>query len=936
MAESDPGSPTHDSPRDSGEPNSPMDGVVSPSKPKPKICPQCNGKFGLTRWRWVCRQCGDWVCSDCAPNKTWDRFDKPMRVCGNCRSAWGTDGKKGGGVALPDHLKQDKAKFRTKFGVNDMVLLDDISNQGIVDCLESHYQGDEIYVYIGQVLVSVNPFKTISGLYSSSNLEKYKGKNFHQNTPHVYAVAESAYRRMVRDLTKECVIISGESGAGKTEASKKVMEYIAAISGKAKEVQTVKEKLLESNPFLEAFGNAKTIRNNNSSRFGKYMEIQFDIGDPVGGKILVFLLEKNRVLERQKTERSFHVFYQLLSGASDSEKQHLELAGKGADKFRYLSCSECYTIQGIDDKKEFKETRDAMDVIGLGADWQSLIFSVLAAILHLGNIEFSGGRDGCVIDSKEHLDSAAKLLGVTKEALIQNLTNRSIQAGSEKEMTKPMGKIEAQHARDAFSKGMYGRLFKWLVKMANTSIYTEFYSNLIGVLDIYGFEIFGVNQFEQLCINYVNEKLHQLFIELTLKSEQDEYRKEGIPWEDIKYYNNLEICTLIDGRGKIFDLLNEESIFPNGTDTSLYTKLKAQLGKDRNYQATSGKEFMIRHYAGEVSYTVEGMLDKNKDLLFTNVLKLCATESSNKLLKELFEDEFKIQSKKRPDTSCVQFKTQVKTLMTTLGSCNQHYIRCIKTNENKAPKQFDQKLVFTQVTYLGLLENVTVRRAGYAMRVPFDKFLSKYKVCSKAKISVTDDEKDSCAALLKSLGKTDFLLGKTKIFIRSPKTLFELEDLRADFLDKAQSFIPNDQLVFADSVMGYDQQAKVALLVIIAANNCYLLRDGKIVMKVSTTELQGLTVGDKVDGFLIMHCKEELDQKELAKKTPREARYWNVVLENVFKQEVINVVTLLKTAGVDIDLRRQDVSLDPDTLDSRFKPEALKGTTNTRDKCVIS
>eukprot|EP00808_Paulinella_micropora_P029094 g73973.t1 len=934
-------SPPPDSPspgdRQFGEPQSPGSTPGTLAKPKPKVCPQCSGKFGLTRWRWVCRQCGDYVCSECAPSKTWDRFDKPMRVCGNCRANWGDDGKQSN-VALPEHLKQDKAKFRTKYGVNDMVLLDDVTNKGIVDCLQSHYQGDEIYVYIGTVLVSVNPFKEISGLYSSAKIDKYKGKNIHQNSPHVYAIAEDAYRRMVRDLTKECVIISGESGAGKTEASKKVMEYIAAISGKAREVQTVKEKLLESNPFLEAFGNAKTIRNNNSSRFGKYMEIQFDIGDPVGGRIMVFLLEKNRVLERQKTERSFHIFYQLLAGASSSEKTEFELGSGGAEAFAYLSCSECYTIQGVDDVREFKETRDAMNVIGLGAEWQKLIFSLLSAILHLGNIEMAGSRDKSNVDGKgkNHLTTAAKLLGVSPAVLEKNLTNRSIQAGSEAAVLKPVGKTDAVHGRDAFSKGIYGRLFEWLVKMANSSIHCDYYSNLIGVLDIYGFEIFGVNQFEQLCINYVNERLHQLFIELTLKSEQEEYRKEGIPWEDIKYYNNLPICTLIEGRGKIFDLLNEESIFPNGTDQSLFTKLKTQLAKDQNFASQKGSEFVIRHYAGEVSYTVDGMLDKNKDLLFMNILHMCAEESKNALLKELFQEEHKKQSKKRPDTSCVQFKKQVGDLMKTLGQCNQHYIRCIKANENKAPNQFDHKMVFTQVTYLGLLENVTVRRAGYAARIPFDKFLSKYKVCSRAKISVNDDPKTSCNALMKSLGKTDYLVGKTKIFIRSPKTLFELEDMRADFLDKAQAVIPNDPLVFADQVMGYDQQAKVALTVIIAANNCYLVRDSKVVMKVSTKELQALTVGDNNDGYLIMHCKEHLDEKELAKKSPREPRYWNVALENVFKQEVISVVTLLKTAGVDIDLRKQDITIDPETLDSRFKPEAMKGTNSARDKCVIS
>jgi len=568
-------------------------------------------------------------------------------------------------------------------------------------------------------------------------LSKYKGKNYHENLPHVYAVAESAYRRMVCDLTKECVIISGESGAGKTEASKKVMEYIAAVSGKAQKVQSVKDKLLESNPLLEAFGNAKTIRNNNSSRFGKYMEIQFDIGDPVGGKILVFLLEKNRVIERQKTERCFHIFYQLLAGAGAQEKKELLLLSP--DQYNYLKKSECYTIEDINDAKEFKETVDAMNVIGLDQNWQQQIFSIVAAILQLGNVEFTGDRHKSAVSTQNFLENAANLLGIAPADLAKNLTNRSIKAGAAESITTPLSVEQAAYARDSFSKGMYGRLFQWLVTMANQSIYSEFYSNLIGVLDIYGFEIFGVNGFEQLCINYVNERLHQLFIELTLKAEQDEYKSEGIEWEDIKYYNNLPICRLIEGQGKIFDLLNEESIFPEGSDKSLFTKLCTQLKGDQNFVAGKDHEFSIRHYAGEVAYTVEGFLDKNNDLMFPNLIKM-ATDSKSKLLKAIFEADMKAlsASNKRPPTSCVQFKKQVTDLMGTLRTCNQHYIRCIKPNDKKRPNVFDQKLVFTQVTYLGLLENVTVRRAGYAARVPFEKFLSKYKACAKSMPSVDD------------------------------------------------------------------------------------------------------------------------------------------------------------------------------------------------------
>jgi len=363
--------------------------------------------------------------------------------------------------------------------------------------------------------------------------------------------------------------------------------------------------------------------------------------------------------------------------------------------------------------------------------------------------------------------------------------------------------------------------------------------------------------------------------------------------------------------------------------------LTRQLQGDQNFHAGKETEFMIRHYAGEVAYTVEGFLDKNNDLLFPNLIKM-ATDSKLKLLKMIFEADQKAlaASNKRPPTSCVQFKKQVTDLMTTLKSCNQHYIRCIKPNDKKRPNIFDQKLVFTQVTYLGLLENVTVRRAGYAARVSFEKFLSKYKACGKSMPSI-DDPKGGCSELMNHLGFKDFVLGHTKIFIRSPKTLFKLEDMRQEFLANAAARLPPEEgMIYAEKVYGYDQKEKAELLFCISSKSCYLIRGAKMLFKINTTELQGLTVGDKKDGYLILHCKEALDEKELKKAKPREPLYWNLVIECVFKEELLQVCEMLKTSGVTIDIRKEDITLDPETMNSRFTPD-LKGTKDQRGKCVV-
>ncbi|KAJ3091814.1 Unconventional myosin-Ie [Quaeritorhiza haematococci] len=715
-----------------------------------------------------------------------------------------------------------------KNGVDDLVLLSDMSENAIVDTLKKHFDADEIYTYIGQVLISLNPYREIPNLYTETTLAKYIKRLSFENPPHVYALAEDVHRSMVKekeniDLRKDifvltaaptqthiptnqqhCIIISGESGAGKTEASKKIMEYIAAVSDSdddAAGVENIKDKLLQSNPVLEAFGNAKTIRNDNSSRFGKYMEMQFNsCGNPVGGRITNYLLEKSRVVKQQQGERNFHIFYQLLSGMSQQEKAQLQL--KGPDQYRYLNQNGQVKIPDRDDASDFQETKEAMTVVGLAAAEQAEIMQLLAAILHLGNLEFEpSAKDRSSVKNKNVLETVAKVLKVQAPHLEKALVMRTITTRNEK-ISTPLKPEEAANARDSLAKNIYSRLFNWIVNRLNENMsHTDKGKNksfVISVLDIYGFEIFERNGFEQLCINYANEKLHQIFIELTLKAEQEEYVREGIPWVDVKYKDNKRCCELIEKQHHLIDLLDEECVIPNGTDASLYDKLMKELrGKPHFVEPPKVQQggkpgaggaprlFIIDHYAANVSYDTSGFLEKNKDTLFVDLLDLMLTKSGIKVAKAIFQGDAAVKdSKKRPVTAGTQFRTQVASLVKSLMSSKPHYIRCIKPNSTKSGKKFDKDIVSIQVRYLGLLENVKVRRAGYAYRQTFDQFVERYKMtCTETWPSWESrgfEARQACQTIMESLGfgTNGYKFGKTKIFVKDPDTVFKLESHR--------------------------------------------------------------------------------------------------------------------------------------------------------------
>ncbi|KAM9831170.1 unconventional myosin-If [Neosynchiropus ocellatus] len=672
-------------------------------------------------------------------------------------------------------------------GVDDMVLLSKITEDGIVENLKKRFMDDYIFTYIGPVLISVNPFKQMP-YFTDREVELYQGAAQYENPPHIYALSDNMYRNMMIEGENQCVIISGESGAGKTVAAKYIMGYISKVSGGGSKVQHVKDIILQSNPLLEAFGNAKTVRNNNSSRFGKYFEIQFSRGgEPDGGKISNFLLEKSRVVNQNENERNFHIYYQLIEGANDQQREGLGIMTP--DYYYYLNQSGTYKVDGTNDSKDFNETMEAMHVIGIPGDVQAQVLQIVAGILHLGNISFVEAGNYGQVESTDLLAFPAYLLGIDPNRLQDKLTSRKMDSkwgGKSESINVTLNQEQATYTRDALAKALYTRVFDYLVEAINKAIQKPHEEFSIGVLDIYGFEIFQKNGFEQFCINFVNEKLQQIFIELTLKAEQEEYVHEGIKWSPIEYFNNKIVCDLIENKlnppgimSVLDDVCATMHAKGEGADGTLLQKLQAAVGTHEHFNSWNSG-FVIHHYAGKVSYDINGFCERNRDVLFPDLIELMQS-SEYDFIRSLFPENLNTDKKSRPTTAGSKIKKQANDLVNTLMKCTPHYIRCIKPNETKRPKDWEESRVKHQVEYLGLRENIRVRRAGFAYRRVFNKFLLRYAILTAETWPYwKGQEQQGVLHLLRSVNMDNdqYQLGRSKVFVKNPESLFLLEEVR--------------------------------------------------------------------------------------------------------------------------------------------------------------
>ncbi|KAI8451831.1 P-loop containing nucleoside triphosphate hydrolase protein, partial [Phakopsora pachyrhizi] len=708
-----------------------------------------------------------------------------------------------GGVTKADWADSFKKKGA---GVSDMTLLSTISNEAINENLKKRFENAEIYTYIGHVLISVNPFRLLP-IYGPEVLQSYKGKNQLEMPPQVKAVAETMYYNMMAYSTNQCVIISGESGAGKTEAAKKIMEYIAAVAGedetssktnrrsvRGKSITGIKDMVLATNPLLESFGCAKTLRNNNSSRHGKYLEIEFgSSGKPIGAMITNYLLEKGRIVGQIDDERNFHIFYQFTKGASPQQREEYGIQEPLA--YYYTSRAGCLDVPQMDDIEEWNSTLRAMLTIGLSQAEQSNILRMLAIVLWLGNAQYAEKEEGnAYVTDESAAEFIAYLMETNVNMVKKVLTSRTME--TQRRMRRgsvykvPFNAVQAAAARDALAKAIYNNLFEWIVARVNISMKSKTTaSNVIGVLDIYGFEIFDNNSFEQLCINYVNERLQQIFIELTLKKEQEDYAVEKITWTPIKFFNNKIVCDLIDEKRPpgIFAAMNDATATAHADSSAAdnsFSQRMGMLASNPHFEAR-GNKFLIKHYVGDVMYNVQGMTDKNKDALGKDLLELIQSSSNAFITGQLFTDWVDPNSKKRPPSQGDKIKVSANALVEKLMRSQPLYIRRIKPNQSKSPSEYDTAAILHQIKYLGLQENVRIRRTGFAYRNTFEQVVQRFYLLSPATSYAGEyiwsgDSRSGCKKILKDVGIAceEWQMGTTKAFIKNPETLFALEHMQ--------------------------------------------------------------------------------------------------------------------------------------------------------------
>uniref|UniRef100_A0A5S6R0E2 Myosin motor domain-containing protein n=1 Tax=Trichuris muris TaxID=70415 RepID=A0A5S6R0E2_TRIMR len=681
-------------------------------------------------------------------------------------------------------------------GVENTVELVDMHEAAVLRNLAVRFSEKMIYTYASSILISINPYQQLP-IYSADLLRLYRGRRIGELPPHVFAMAEGALCHVLSERQNSCITISGESGSGKTETAKLVLQYLAVASSRPGRRTWIEEQILEANPVLEVFGNAKTCRNDNSSRFGRYTDICFDgEGTMESARVEQYLLEKSRVVSHTLHERNFHVFYCLLAGLSASELAALDLE-RDPMCYYYLNQGREAVVDGRDDASDFDELCAAMKVLYFSDVEINSIFFLLAAVLHLGNIRYSAtainNHEATEIKNATAALKVAKILQVDQVKLVNALTTRTITTKDESVVTS-MSAEQSLDARDALAKGLYGRLFTCIVEKINLALRRNKdqtgKGGSIGILDIYGFEQVARNSFEQLCINYASETLQQFFIRHIFKFEQEEYAREQIDWTPIDYADNYAVLDLIAHRScNVFGLLDEECIMPNGTDTGFLAKSHQSFARNPHYvkpKSDLSSTFTVIHYTGPVTYHVKGFVEKNRESFSKDLLEVVRC-SKLPMLYSLFAQELQCDSvghRSLKVSAVCQFRKSLEALMCQLDQRKPFFIRCIKPNDLKEPMLFDRTLCYEQLLCLGVMDTIRIRKSGYPVRHKFASFVARYKVLLsnldflqwKNDCWVADQV---CQGLFGPPG--DYQLGRTRVFLKDGAALL-LEQRRDKLL----------------------------------------------------------------------------------------------------------------------------------------------------------
>nr|XP_046271327.1 unconventional myosin-XV isoform X2 [Scatophagus argus] len=816
-------------------------------------------------------------------------------------------------VAHGEHREED--------GVEDMTQLEEMHEGAVMLNLRKRFERELIYTYIGSILVSVNPYKMYN-IYGTDMVLLYKGRALGENPPHLFAIANAAYSKMMDAKHNQVIIISGESGSGKTEATKLALRYLAAIHHKC----NIAQQILEAAPLLESFGNAKTVRNDNSSRFGKYIEVFLEDGVVSGAITSQYLLEKSRIVFQAKDERNYHIFYEMLAGLPSQQKQAFYL--QEAETYYYLNQGGDCGITGKNDAEDFLRLLASMEILHFTPEDQSAIFRVLSSILHLGNVYFqryeADGQEVASVVSAQEIRVVAELLQISPEGLQKAITYKVTETMRDKIYT-PLTVESAVDARDAVAKILYSLLFHWLTERINAQVYPRQHTLSISILDIYGFEDLAFNSFEQLCINYANEYLQFFFNRIVFKEEQEEYNREQIPWQDIPFSDNQPCIDLIAAKPHgILRILDDQSCFPQATDHTFLQKCHYHHGNDPLYMKPKMPlpEFTIKHFAGRVTYQVYKFLDKNYDQVRQEVLDLFI-QSKNKMVSNLFLGHAEVTGQQRGGhmrkSSTVTRKYQAPTvsnkfqqslleLVEKMERCNPFFVRCMKPNNMKKPGVFEDDLVSSQLRHSGILETIRIRREGYPVRMPFYVFLFRYKsLVGMREPPAANGE--NCVIMLSKLCPLrpgSYHVGVTKLFLK--EDIYQLLECKRERTRHLAAltlqrytrmfFVRKRFVAFRKKIIGLQAQSRG-----------FLVRKRYVKMRDSLVRFRSLV-------HMYVNRKRYIKMKFEAQRKAKEERRRREM--ELTKREVVNVThlvipaelgTLLQTAGVRRELHSDCLAL---------------------------